>query len=207
MSIRLVLSLTMVGILLALAGCSSFKAQRVDSEKSDEKAMEITNKWVSKDTQIAIQNIMKQMEAHKGFQRYMAKRGGKPPRLFVSNVVNDTSEASFPINDMNDELLNQLSATGEYELIDPTARQAILDEIKYQNDGMVDPTQAASVGKQHGAELMIFGTVHMDPAARDGKTIKEYMVNIRMVDVETAVEVLRTRTQVNKYSEQSGSGW
>ena len=47
----------------------------------------------------------------------------------------------------------------------------------------------------------------MKPHRRGGKTIKQYSVNIRMTDLERGVEVLRTRTKVNKYSEQKSRGW
>ena len=72
---------------------------------------------------------------------------------------------------------------------------------------MVDPSTAKQVGKQTGADLMIFGNVYMKPRSRDGKTIKQYSVNIRMTDIEKAVEVMRTRTKLSKYSEQNSSGW
>jgi hypothetical protein len=54
---------------------------------------------------------------------------------------------------------------------------------------------------------MIFGNVYMKPEKRDGKTIKEYSVNMRMTDIEKATELLRTRTKVFKYSEKNASGW
>ncbi len=72
---------------------------------------------------------------------------------------------------------------------------------------MVDSGQIKNIGKQAGADLLIFGAVRMQPQSRDGKTIKEYSVNIRMTDLEKGIEVLRTRTKVNKYSEQSSTGW
>jgi curli biogenesis system outer membrane secretion channel CsgG len=97
--------------------------------------------------------------------------------------------------------------TGEFELVDNQAREKILGEITYQNDGMVDPATAKKIGKQTGADIMIFGNVYMKPERRSGKTIKEYSVNVRMTNIETATEVLRTRTKVNKYSEKSAVGW
>jgi hypothetical protein len=72
---------------------------------------------------------------------------------------------------------------------------------------MVDPAQIKQIGKQSGADLMIFGAVRMDPKSRKGKTIKEYTVNLRMTDIESAVEVLRVRVKVNKFSEQGKMGW
>jgi uncharacterized protein (TIGR02722 family) len=196
-------------LLLAIFGltsCGSFKAKRVGSAESDEKAMEITDKWVSGDTERVIADVVKQISKHKGFKRFLRKHG-KEPTVFIGEVKNLTSEAYFPINDINDELLNEMSASGDFILVDQAARENILKEITYQNDGMVDPRTAKMVGKQTGADLMVFGNVYMKPQTRDGKTIKQYSINIRMTDIERAVEVVRTRVKLSKFSDQKASGW
>ena len=198
--------LTIFLSLLMLASCGSFKAKRVSAEESDEKGLEITDNWMSADTTQAVQDLLKQIRAHKGYQRWLAANGGGQPKLFIADVQNDTSEAYFPIGDLNDELLNELSMSGDFVLVDAAARERILKEVTYQNDGMVDPKTAKSVGKQTGADIMIFGNIYMKPEKRKGKTIKEYSVNIRMTDIEKAVEVMRARTKVFKYSEQSSMG-
>jgi penicillin-binding protein activator len=199
-------TLVIFGLLLTLAGCSSFKAERVDSKESDEMALKITDKWVQRDTETVVKDILKTLETHKGFRRYLMKLG-TAPKVFIGEIKNLTSEAYFPIHDLNDELLNDFSATGDFILIDAAARENILKEITYQHDGMVDPRTIKKVGKQTGADLMIFGNVYMRPETREGKTIKQYSINIRMTDIEKGVEVLRARSKVSKYSEQKGSGW
>jgi hypothetical protein len=82
-----------------------------------------------------------------------------------------------------------------------------LKEIQYQNDGMVDANQAKKIGKQFGADLLVFGSVRMQPESRDGKTIKQFSVNLRMTNLESSEEVLRIRYKTQKYSEQSKTGW
>lgn len=190
---------------LLATSCGGFKAKRVDASESDEKGLSITDNWMSADTNKAISDIIKQMRAHPGYLR-MKQRFGTP-KVFVAEVQNQTSEAYFPIGDLNDELLNELSMSGEFELVDNQARESILKEVTYQNDGMVDPTTAKKIGRQTGADIMIFGNVYMKPEKRSGKTIKEYSVNIRMTDIERGTEVLRTRSKVFKYSEKSSIGW
>jgi uncharacterized protein (TIGR02722 family) len=197
------ISFLAIALTLTLTSCGSFKAKRVDANESDERAMGITDNWVSKDTEIAVQKVLKRITTHRGFRNWLQRHRGTPS-LFVAEVQNMTAEAYFPINDINDELLNELSASGDFVLIDEAARDSILKEITYQNDGMVDPKTAKTVGKQVGADLMIFGNVYMKPEVRDGKTIKEYRVNIRMTDIERGVEVFRSRAKVYKYSDQKG---
>jgi len=185
---------------------SSFKAQRVDETVSDERALEITDNWVLRDTQKVIDDVMVTLEEHRGFRRYLSELG-RTPTIFVGEVKNMTSEAYYPIQEINDELLNRLSGSGDFILVDAAARESILAEITYQNDGMVDSQTAKRVGRQTGADLMIFGNVHMRPETRDGRTIKQYSVNLRMTDIERAVEVLRARTSLSKYSVQKKRGW
>ena len=200
--------LFIVALCLIITGCGpKIKTQRMSTSAGDEKAMKVTDNWVMTDTTNAIQEVLKQMQNHKGYQRYMANMNGKTPKLFIAEIQNNTSEAYFPIQDMNDELLNELSASGEFILIDEVARNRILKEIKYQNDGMVDPKDVKSIGKQAGADLLIFGSVNMKPEMLAGKTLKEYSVNIRLTDVLTGVEIMRTRYKISKYSERSGYGW
>lgn len=198
--------LSLLALTFLLSSCGGFQAKRVSADESDELAMTITDKWVARDTEMVIKDVLAQIEKHKGFQKYLAKRSSSP-KLFIAEVQNETSEPYFPIADMNDELLNEFSAAGEYILIDAAAREKILKEIKYQNDGMVDPRQVKSIGKQAGADLLIFGAIRMDPKTRDGKTIKEYSINLRMTEIESGIEVLRTRAKTQKYSEQSKTGW
>ncbi|MBA2404739.1 MAG: hypothetical protein H0V66_08200 [Bdellovibrionales bacterium] len=197
--------IAILSLSLLAASCGSFKAKRVDANESDEKGLGITDNWMSADTTQAIADIIKQIKAHPGYAKMKARH--QTPKIFIAEVQNQTSEAYFPIGDLNDELLNELSLSGEYELVDNQAREKILNEITYQNDGMVDPATVKKIGKQTGADVMIFGNVYMKPEKREGKTIKEYSVNMRMTDIERATELLRTRTKVFKYSEKNASGW
>jgi uncharacterized protein (TIGR02722 family) len=198
--------LVISAVLLSFVSCGSFKAERVDNKTSDEKALKITDQWLQADTEQVIREAMKEMNEHKGLRRYMMENG-KNLKMFVGEVQNLTSEAYFPINDLNDELLNEISKEGNFTLVDAAAREHLLKEITYQNDGMVDPKTAKKVGKQTGADLMIFGNVYMKPESRDGKTIKQYTVNLRITDIEKGVEIFRTRTKLSKYSEQKSMGW
>lgn len=191
---------------LTLQGCASFKAERLSTAEGDEKAMEITDEWLLTDTQNTVGEIMKKMDNNRGFRNYLNELGHRP-KLFIAEVQNETSEAYFPIDDMNDELLTQMSETGEFRLIDAAARDRILKEIQYQNEGMVKQSDIQKIGKQTGAELLIFGAVRMNPKTFKGKTIKEYTVNMRFTDITSGEEVARMRSTVSKYSKRSGLGW
>lgn len=193
--------------LFLLSGCGGFKAQRVDEKKADEKAMDITDEWVDGDTIRVVDETLARIREHKRFQRYLAERGKKDLKLFVGEVKNNTAEAYFPTGDLEEALLDKISDSDTFTLIDAKQREALLKEITYQSDGMVNPAQAKKIGKQSGADAILFGTVNMDPKRRDGETVKTYTINFRLTDLETSEELVRTRAKINKISKQSGTGW
>ena len=197
------INLTLFSIFFS--SCAKFKAERVDNQKSDDLAMEITDNWMTEDTRQAVAQIVKQMKDHPNYKKFMSRFDGQP-KVFIAQMQNQTSEAYFPTNEINDEFLNVISHDGKMVLVDNQARDLILKEITYQNDGMVDPASAKKIGKQLGADALIIGTVFMRSEKRDAKRIKEYTLNVRFTDLELGIEVLRTRAQVNKFSNASDRG-
>ncbi|MDR1425747.1 MAG: penicillin-binding protein activator LpoB [Rickettsiales bacterium] len=190
-----------------LVSCGpTIKTERVSLDKSDSLASDITDKWVARDTELAISDVLKQLKNHGGFQRYLA-RLGRRPRIFIAEVQNQTAEAYFPIGDLNDELLNEFSYSGDYVLLDVAAREKILGELKYQAGGMVDPKQIRKIGRASGSDLMIFGDIRMKPEMFRGKTLKDYTVNLRITDIESGEEVARVRYKISKYSEKKNYSW
>lgn len=184
----------------------TIKTERISLEESDELASNITDEWVMTDTEIAVKETIKQIDNNKSFQKYLYNLGRRP-RIFIAEMQNDTTEPYFPIEDINDELLNEFSQSGKYILIDADARQKILEEITYQNDGMVKEEDIKKIGKTSGADLMIFGNVRLNQKTFLGKTIKDYSVNIRITDIESGEEVARTRYKLSKYSKRSKVAW
>ena len=72
---------------------------------------------------------------------------------------------------------------------------------------MVRPEDIKKIGRASGADLIIFGNIRMKPETLSGKTIKDYSINIRMTDIESGEEVMRTRYKISKYSKRSGMSW
>lgn len=184
----------------------TIKTERVSLSESDEISLNLTDEWLMTDTEIAIKETIKQFNESKSFQKYLENLGRRP-KIFIGEIQNDTTEPYFPIEDINDELLHEFSQSGNYILIDVNARQKILKEITYQNDGMVKDEDIKKIGKSSGADLIVFGNIHMTPKTFMGKTTKDYSVNIRITDIESGEEVARSRYKLSKYSKRSKVGW
>jgi uncharacterized protein (TIGR02722 family) len=194
-------------VFVLLVSCQKMQATRMTTSEGDKKAMNITNEWVTTDTELAIKSIIEKLSNHGRYKRYMREHGNKVPKIFVGEVENQTSEDNFPISAFNNKILNNLFETGDFDLVSVKDRDRILREIKYQNSGMVKASNIKSIGKASGADLILNGEIIMEAKTLNGKTLKEYSVNVRLVDIESGEEVARALYEITKYSKQKKLGW
>ena len=131
----------------------------------------------------------------------------KIPKLFIGEVENQTSEDNFPVQALNNKILNEFFDSGNFDLISIKDRDRILNEIRYQNSGMVKEEDIKSIGKASGADLILSGEVVMEEKRLSGKTLKEYSLSMRLVDIESGEEVSRALYETTKYSKQKKFAW
>ena len=192
-----------IALLLVLTACGpTIKAQRMTTADGDKKAMTITDDWVATDTNLAVDYITDKLTNTGRYKRYLRENGYKTPKIFIGEVENNTSEDSFPISALNNKILDYFFESGDFDVIDQKNRKKLLEEIRYQNSGMVKEEDIKSIGKASGADLILFGEVIMDEKRMGGQTLKEYSVIIKLTDIESGEEVSRVTYETTKYSKQ-----
>lgn len=192
-----------IALLLALTACGpTIKAQRMTTAEGDKKAMTITDDWVATDTNLAVDYITDKLTNTGRYKRYLRENSYKTPKIFIGEVENNTSEDSFPISALNNKILDYFFESGDFDIIDQKNRKKLLEEIRYQNSGMVKEEDIKSIGKASGADLILFGEVIMDEKRMGGQTLKEYSVIIKLTDIESGEEVSRVTYETTKYSKQ-----
>ena len=100
-------NLILITLLTSLVSCGSFQAERVSGDESDEKSLEITDAWVTRDTENTVGTVLSKMKVHKGFKNYRLKLGRRP-KVFVAEFNNQTAEPYFPSDDISDEFLETI---------------------------------------------------------------------------------------------------
>ena len=196
--------LVLVLSVFVLASCGpTMKAERLTTQAGDAKALTITNEWVATDTELAVNDLLGKLTSTGRYKRYLREHGYKVPKMFIGEVENQTSEDNFPITALNNKILNKLFDDGEFDIISIKDRERILKEIKYQHGGMVKASDIKKIGKASGADLILSGEVVMEDKRLGGKTLKEYSISLRLVEIETGEEVSRALYETTKYSKQS----
>ncbi len=122
---------------------------------------------------------------------------GDHPRLAVMPLIDQTTrslgeeELGRVYNFINEEL--EFSQRFQLVTRDINDIKRALDELKFQQSGLVDPSTAARVGKFLGAEYIVLASVTGLSSNSRGKGRLVGHVSLRVVDVETAAIALAGR--------------
>jgi TolB-like protein len=100
------------------------------------------------------------------------------PFHFASTDVTEKEALSEMNGLFYDLFAGQLSNTDYFQVVDRRHIMEMIEEIKLQQSGLTDG-QIVEVGKMHGAQLAIFGTVT--------KVFKETYLTLKIIDIETSV--------------------
>lgn len=190
------------GLLIFTGACSTVGG-RLSTAEGD--AMMKTGKWTKVDSETAAAEIMAQMTSHPVFADYAGKLGHKP-KLFIRDVENKTADPYFRVDELNNALLNRISRSGRFVLIDRAAAQKINQEIVYQMSGTVKRDDIRKIAET-GAEMLIFGEITMEPVIQDGLTVNEYTVNMRLTDISSKEEIARMDYTTTKYVKRGAFSW
>ena len=117
--------------------------------------------------------------------------------LSLANANDKPSVAVLPFNDQSpksgvvkeDEILSvredvefEIVQTGKFRPLTRMEIDKLLNEIHFDNSGLVDPATAAQYGKMVGARYLVLGSV---TGISDKKQYTAH-VTLRMIEVETA---------------------
>jgi curli biogenesis system outer membrane secretion channel CsgG len=93
-----------------------------------------------------------------------------------------------------DALASELVKKKKFRMIERNRIDILLEEIKFQQTGLVDPATAAQIGKQLGAEAYILGSVVSVSARDEWRSVKFAEKTTRWVDVEAEAKLVDVQT-------------
>lgn len=94
------------------------------------------------------------------------------------------------VEGLSDMLINTLFETKKFDIVERSQLNQVIKEQKFQNSELTN-AQLAKVGRILGVEAILIGTVNFlaEHKNTDGSLKGEYNVDVRAVDVETAMIV------------------
>ena len=136
----------------------------------------------------------------------VAITSSKRPILFVDSIKNKTME-HIDTQSITDTIQSKLLRSGKYRFIDMDAVKAMAKQMDYQaNAGMVDEDKAVRMGKQVGAEYMLYGNL-ASIVKRDKKTTDVYYkFTLKLMHLESGLLEWSAEKEIRKTKEQRWFG-
>ncbi len=117
---------------------------------------------------------------------------GKSPTLYVDMIRNSTG-ATLDTAKMTKVLHTELARSGRFKLIPLEKNEAFQQSLEYQqSEGALNPSTAVQLGKQTGADLILYGNVSRVKKSRT------YQLTTNMMDLKSGELLFTDKQSVRK---------
>lgn len=189
--------ITLALIASILAACSSV-------EYGDATAQEtVTTDFGSTDLQSIAAKMVDELLVFPPIVQVTATRR---PVVFVDRIKNKTTE-HIDLESVTDTIQTKLINSGKFRFVDMTAVQQVKEQLNYQeNSGLVNPESAVVVGKQVGAEYMLYG--NMSSIVKKEGSTKDvyYKFTMKLLHIESGILEWSAEKEIRKTKDKRWFG-
>ncbi len=182
------------------AGCSkSIELDRIDPTDD----LQYDTKWSPRDDQLVADEMVESILSAPWIAEFNALHPGERPVIIVSDVVNATSE-HINVKSLTDRIRTRLVKSQRVRFLNSEARDAILEEYRYQSSGVVDPSRAVRTGRQEGAMFIVTGDIASITSTLDNRKVVTYKVTLNLTSLESAIIEWSDDKEIKKHFKASG---
>ena len=194
-----VFSLLALAMALMLSGCAS----RVDY--GDAQAREtVTADFGSTDLQMIATKMVDDMMV---FPPIVEMTRDRRPVLFVDRIKNKTSE-HIDTESVTDTIQSKLINSGKFRFVDMSVVDRVREQLEYQQDsGMVDQASAAQMGRQIGAEFMLYGNLSSIVKRDDSTKDVYYKFTLKLLNIQSGIIEWSGEKEIRKPRKRSLFGF
>jgi len=188
----------MVASLLLLQGCANKVAYQSAADVET-----TTIDFGSTDLQ---QIAAKMVDSVLSFPPIVQVTNERRPVMFVDKIKNKTTE-HIDTESITDTISTRILRSGKFRFVDMTKIAEVSQQMDFQNkSGMVNQSTAAQVGRQIGAEYMMYG--NLSSIVKKTKKVKDvyYKFTLKMMHLESGIIEWSDEKEIRKTREKSMFG-
>jgi len=125
------------------------------------------------------------------------------PVMFVDKIKNKTTE-HIDTESITDSISNRILRSGKFRFVDMTKVAEVSEQMAFQNkSGMVNQNTAAQVGRQIGAEYMMYG--NLSSIVKKTNSVKDvyYKFTLKVMHLESGIIEWSDEKEIRKTREKS----
>ena len=183
-------------IIVFLAGCGGMRVNYGDPEAVET----VTVDYGSTDLQSIAERMVESLLVHPVLE-------GRPV-VYVSRIRNKTSE-HIDTEAITDKIKTAMLKSGKVRFTAVSeVNEEMIEQLKYQSEsGMVDPRTRTAIGRQVGANLMLYGDIVSIVKSAGRKKDVYYKINLELADLTTGLIEWSEEKEIRKQAKKSLIGW
>jgi penicillin-binding protein activator len=128
---------------------------------------------------------------------------GKRPILFVDTIKNKTLE-HIDTESVTDTISTKLLNSGRFRFVDMTKVDAVAKQLDYQqNSGMVDESKSVQMGRQVGAQFMLYGNFSAIQKTSGSTKDVYYKFTMKLSNLESGLVEFQSEKEIRKTKKKS----
>ena len=186
-------------VFAGISGCSSAGVSYGDASAVET----TTTEFGSTDLQMIAEKMVDSLLTFPPIVQVTSKRR---PVMFVDTIKNKTSE-HIDTESVTDTISSRVLRSGKFRFVDMTKVASLKKQLDYQNEsGMVSESSKMNLGRQIGAEYMMYGNLS-SIVKRDDKTKDVYYkFTMKVMHVETGIIEWSDEKEIRKSAKKKVFG-
>jgi len=199
LTLRKLTACTLLGVaVLAATGCTTKVTRLQDGEE-----VALSDRWNAKDSELVANEMISDALSFPWASEFEMSNSRKPT-VIVSRIANKSSE-HIAVDTFINDIKRAIIRSGKASFVaGGDERDAIRDE---RRDQELNAKDAKQMGQEKAADFALSGSINsiVDQVGKDRVTF--YQVDLKLVDMESNVEVWNGQKKIQKLQEKSSFGF
>jgi len=179
--------------IILLGACQTRQVTRIDPSAQ----IDLSGRWNDTDSRKVADQMIYDLFESDLFKEYAKAKTGKPV-IVVGTIRNKTSEHIDADNFIKKfEVVIHNSAVAE--LVESSEFRDQLRVERLEQQEFADPETVKQMGRETGADLMLFGEITSETDAYNNRRVVNYITTLFLTDIETNKRIWYGQNEIKKY--------
>jgi len=191
-------ALTMIGATLITTGCTT-KVARVDSSEE----IALSDQWNAKDSELVANEMIADMVSFPWASDF-EMANNRRPTVIIQRISNKSHE-HIAIDTFVNDIKRAIIRSGKASFVaGGEERDAVRDE---RRDQELNAKDAKQMGQEKAADFALSGSVNSIVDEEGKKRVTFYQVDMKLIDMESNIEVWNGQKKIQKYQKRDAFGF
>jgi penicillin-binding protein activator len=182
-----------LGPIVVLLSCQTRSVTRIDPAEQ----IDLSGRWNDTDSRKVADQMIYDIFQSSEFKSY-ANQLNRKPTIVVGTIRNKTSEHIDADNYIKKfELV--IHKSGIADLVESSEFRDKLRQERLEQQDFADPKTVKQMGKEIGADIMLFGDMTSEVDVYNNKRVVNYITTLYLTDIETNKRIWYGQNEIKKF--------